>query len=286
MVNFLAIYFEAMISFSIAAIIFSMLEFIPDLKCNIQDGWWKNKSIRIDLLYFFMRPIFYVVLRYIPIIFICVVLLIFFPINQIYAYLIGGLGPLSRLSPLSQAILYFILSDLLMYWMHRIFHTNILWSIHIIHHSPIEVDWTTSYRFHPLNLALGPWLVTTLLLFLGISPKNIFWVAYIESVMSYFVHANLNITLGPLKYIFATPVFHRWHHTFTTEGGASNYGAVLACWDVLFGTFYFPVGQVPQRYGIENDPLNKNIFKQLFHPFIIFGKVLSRARDRAHLDIF
>ena len=42
---------------------------------------------------------------------------------------------------------------------------------HAIHHSAEDVDWTTAYRFHPVNLMLGPFLVDVLMLYVGVSPK-------------------------------------------------------------------------------------------------------------------
>lgn len=263
----ITLYYQAFWTLITAAIFFSIFAFIPRFKCNNQENWWKNKILRTDLLYFLIGPIFYIFLRYLPIFIICSFLFLFLPSNQIYAYVLGGMGPLSQLSPLSQGILYLILSDFFMYWIHRCFHASILWPIHIIHHAAQEVDWTTSYRFHPLNLAFGSWLVTSMFICLGISSTNILWVTYINGIMSYFVHANLNITFGPFKYIIATPVFHRWHHTRLADGGTSNYGAIFSFWDVVFGTFYLPGNCLPENFGIENCIVGENIFRQLIYPF-------------------
>ena len=51
------------------------------------------------------------------------------------------------------------------------------------------------------------------LLLAGISPNVMLWVGPFTTATSAFVHANLNWTLGPFKYVLASPVFHRWHHT-------------------------------------------------------------------------
>ena len=57
------------------------------------------------------------------------------------------------------------------------------------------------------------------MLLAGISPDAMVWLAPFTTFHSAFVHANLRWTLGPLKYVIATPVFHRWHHTGLDEGG-------------------------------------------------------------------
>lgn len=278
MESLVAIYYEACESFVTAALFFTILSLIPQFQCNEQEKWWKNKTVHADLFYFFTGPLFYLILRYLPILIVYTFLFMLLQPDQIYAYTLGGMGPLSRLSPLSQGVLYLILSDFLMYWIHRLFHVSILWPIHIIHHAAEDVDWTTSYRFHPLNLAFGSWLVTSMFICLGISSANILWVAYVQSIMSYFVHANLNITFGPFKYIIATPVFHRWHHTGFAEGGDSNYGAVFSFWDVVFGTFYLPVGSPPKNYGIDDYVLEENMFKQLIFPFVTITRAIFRIK--------
>jgi sterol desaturase/sphingolipid hydroxylase (fatty acid hydroxylase superfamily) len=81
------------------------------------------------------------------------------------------------------------------------------------------------------------------------------------------VHANLNWALGPLKYVVATPVFHRWHHTRPEEAGNANFGSLLSLWDVLFGTFRMPGNKLPLRYGIDEPGYPQGFLDQLAHPF-------------------
>ena len=85
---------------------------------------------------------------------------------------------------------------------------------------------------------------------------------------SAFVHANLNWTLGPFKYVLATPVFHRWHHTSPAEGGESNFAPTFAIWDLLFGTFYMPEGKLPETFGVDDPTFpTEGYLAQLIHPF-------------------
>lgn len=201
-----------------------------------------------------------------PVAIIALFLMLFMPVEEIYNGLANGWGPLSKFSPFTQCVIFLVLSDFLLYWGHRLFHLDFLWPTHAIHHSPTEVDWTAAYRFHPVNLMLGPWLVTTVLIFLGISAQNILFIAPIEVVMSFFVHANLHVTLGPLKYLIASPVFHRWHHTLKGELGTKNFGGIFSLWDVLFGTFYMPKDILPQVYGVFGATLPENYFGQIMYP--------------------
>jgi sterol desaturase/sphingolipid hydroxylase (fatty acid hydroxylase superfamily) len=129
------------------------------------------------------------------------------------------------------------------------------------------VDWTTAYRFHPVNMWLGSFLVTTIMLYLGVSPAVLLFLVPFDTTTAAFVHANLNWTLGPLKYVVATPVFHRWHHTSLDEGGNTNFAPLLAVWDVLFGTFYIPAHKLPSRYGIDEPAYPQGFLGQFVHPF-------------------
>lgn len=213
-------------------------------------------------------------------------LMLFLPIEEIYNWLINGWGPLSKFSPLTQCLIFLIFSDFLLYWGHRLFHTRALWPTHAIHHSPTDVNWTTAYRFHPINLMLGPWLVTTIFIFLGASPQNILYVAPIEVLMSFFVHANLNVTLGPLRYILATPVFHRWHHTIFGEIEAKNFGGIFSLWDVIFGTFSVPLDMLPQRFGAEGQLIKENYFAQILYPAQAAAHwVLTRTKVRTAKEL-
>ena len=83
------------------------------------------------------------------------------------------------------------------------------------------------------------------------------WVGPFTTFHSAFVHANLNWTLGPFKYVLATPVFHRWHHTSLEEGGNTNFAGTFPLWDLLFGTFRMPENRLPDdlRQGRTGDPV-------------------------------
>ena len=58
---------------------------------------------------------------------------------------------LARSLPLwAQVLAVFVITDVIQYWLHRAFHTGPLWPFHAIHHSAENVDWTTTFRVHPV----------------------------------------------------------------------------------------------------------------------------------------
>jgi sterol desaturase/sphingolipid hydroxylase (fatty acid hydroxylase superfamily) len=131
-----------------------------------------------------------------------------------------------------------------------------------------------------LNLCFGPFLVDVVMLYIGVSPTVLLFLVPFQVTIAVFVHANLNWTFGPLKYVVATPVFHRWHHTSPTEGGSRNFAPTFALWDVLFGTFHMPEGQLPQNYGVDDPQFPHDFLRQMIFPFRSrnagIGAVLAR----------
>ena len=111
-------------------------------------------------------------------------------------------------------------------------------------------------------------IVDVALLLAGISPNVMLWVGPFTTASSAFVHANLNWTLGPFKYVLAGPIFHRWHHTAADRGGSSNFAGTFPIWDILFGTFYMPNNELPDAYGIDDEHFPESFGRQLIYPFL------------------
>lgn len=246
---------------------FTALTLFSKWSCNPQRPWWRSRGLLTDICYWFVLPFFAPYVRIGLLITGATLIVWATSAKDVATYLNEGQGLLSGLSFWPQAIIYFIASDFLLYWVHRLFHGASLWRYHAIHHSSEDVDWTTAYRWHPINIWAGPLLVGVIMLLLGIAPAVVIFFAPIDTVIAVFVHANLNWTLGPLKYVVATPVFHRWHHTLPGEGGQKNFAPTFAFWDVLFGTFYMPEGRMPERYGVDDPEFPRGFFGQLVYPF-------------------
>jgi sterol desaturase/sphingolipid hydroxylase (fatty acid hydroxylase superfamily) len=249
------------------AVVFTALSLFSSQACNPGRTWWRNPGLVTDLCYLVAIPFLAPYMR------MCLMLLGATLVSgivtsqQVIDYFNRGRGPLAALSFWEQVLIYVIVSDFFLYWSHRIFHRTALWRFHAIHHSAEEVDWTTAYRFHPINLWLGPFLVTAIMLYAGVPPAVLLFLVPFDTATAAFVHSNLNWTFGPLRYVLASPIFHRWHHTPLEEVGNRNFGALLSLWDVVFGTFCMPQGQLPSRYGINDSHFPQGFIGQLVEPF-------------------
>jgi sterol desaturase/sphingolipid hydroxylase (fatty acid hydroxylase superfamily) len=235
--------------------------------CNPGRSWWHKRDLVTDLCYWFFIP---VITRFLRIGMLIVAAALVFQITTadgLIAFYENGHGPLAALPLIAQGIIFLIGEDIILYWTHRWFHGEKMWKYHAVHHSSEELEWISAARFHPVNLFLGSVAADVVMLFAGISPNVFLVIGPLTVAHSAFVHANLDWTLGPFKYVIATPVFHRWHHTAPDRGGEKNFAATFPILDVIFGTFYMPAGELPDHYGIVDRSFPPSFGAQLVHPF-------------------
>lgn len=178
----------------------------------------------------------------------------------------AGQGALARLPIWLQILLVLILSDIIQYWLHRLFHGRRLWPFHAVHHSSLDVDWITTFRVHPVNYVIYSTSVSALIVLVGFSPAALAILAPLNLAHAALVHANLNWTFGPFRYVLASPVFHRWHHVDDPELRDKNFAPTFPVLDLIFGTFHMPRGELPQVYGADGVPPT-GYLAQLAYPF-------------------
>jgi sterol desaturase/sphingolipid hydroxylase (fatty acid hydroxylase superfamily) len=185
-----------------------------------------------------------------------------------------GYGWLAGLPLWLQVIVLLMATDLAQYWLHRAFHGRALWAFHEVHHGAEEVNWTTAFRIHPVNYLLYNTSLAIAARLAGFSPNAFLLAAPIAFFSAAFAHANLNWTFGPLRYVIASPVFHRWHHTASPETRERNFAPMFPLWDLMFGTFHMPAGRRPSGYGVQGSP--RDIPSQLWRPFRPWAALLAK----------
>jgi len=243
--------------------------------CNEAKPWWQKRGLATDLGYWILSPIF---TRYLRIWVTVTVTIWLFHISdgmKIAEFYAHGHGPLSRLPLWVQALGYVVVTDFVLYWIHRGFHDGFLWKYHAVHHASEDVEWISAARFHPVNLALGTALVDVVALLGGISPDIFVVVGPFTTLTSGLVHANLNWTFGPLRYVFVSPVFHRWHHARAVCD--RNFASTFSLWDVMFGTYHMPAGELPKDYGIDDKEMPQGLMPQLVYPILQRGAPVPPA---------
>jgi sterol desaturase/sphingolipid hydroxylase (fatty acid hydroxylase superfamily) len=170
---------------------------------------------------------------------------------------------------------YLIVFEFFQYWYHRLSHEGrgrlgrFFWRAHIAHHLPDRVYVLMHAVFHPVNGALATMIIQAPLVVLGISPAAAFAATLLIGFQGLVSHFNVDIRAGWLNYVFIGTETHRCHHSASREE-AQNFGVILTIWDLVFGTFYYRPGIVPERIGVEHPevyPKAENIGRVLGLPF-------------------
>lgn len=158
------------------------------------------------------------------------------------------------------------LTDVVQYWVHRIFHqAPFLWKFHAVHHSAETMDWLAGSRMHVVEIVCLRGFTVIPMYVLGFEEAAL--KAYILYVFlhSTFIHANVRFDFGWLKQVIATPQFHHWHHGIEKEAIDVNFAVHFPLLDRVFGTLYLP-DKWPSGYGVGGQPVPKGYMKQFFYP--------------------
>jgi sterol desaturase/sphingolipid hydroxylase (fatty acid hydroxylase superfamily) len=185
------------------------------------------------------------------------------------AAILAGYGWAARLPLALQALVALVAMDFAQYWLHRLFHGRALWPFHAVHHSAEELDWTATYRIHPVNFVVYSAGALALIKLIGFSPATFLVMGPFNLVVGALVHANLDWTFGPLRWVIASPVYHRWHHVKDPNVHDRNFAPTFPIFDLMFGTYYMPKGVLPSDYGVEGAPTS--YLAQMIWPFQVIA---------------
>ncbi|MDT9001865.1 sterol desaturase family protein [Paucibacter sp. APW11] len=228
--------------------------------------WWRRPDLATDLAYYFLSSLLPSRLLALPLAALA---------WGLAAGLPPGWGDWSQALPAPpRFVLAFLVAECGFYWGHRAMHRwPLLWRLHLIHHSPAELDWLANTRAHPLDLVFTRLCGYVPLYLLGLAqggPGQLdtvpLLISLAGSVWGYLIHANLRWRWRPLQRLIATPAFHHWHHERLAPGQAAcNYAALLPLFDLLFGSYRVPAAW-PTRYGID-EIVAPDLAGQLVQPF-------------------
>jgi sterol desaturase/sphingolipid hydroxylase (fatty acid hydroxylase superfamily) len=168
------------------------------------------------------------------------------------------------LPELLHIVFFYVVMDMVSYWIHRLQHTSpFLWSFHRMHHSQQRLNVLTNFRFHFMD-QIGLALLRFVPLLL-VTPRR-FWASASLLIfgIELLTHSGFGWSLGPLGRVFVSPRFHEVHHSSDPVHFHHNFGMVFVFWDRLFGSEYR--GDVrPTRFGFPGVP--ESFFRQLGWPF-------------------
>lgn len=138
-------------------------------------------------------------------------------------------------------IVAFVLLDLCEYTYHVIMHKiDALWKFHLVHHSDLKVDVSTTIREHPGETFIRTCFLTLWVFLLGPVIGVLIIRQIFQSFSNIVAHTEFRLSDKANKVVglvFITPNLHHVHHHYQLPYTDCNYGDVLSIWDRLFGTF-------------------------------------------------
>jgi len=150
-------------------------------------------------------------------------------------------------------VLSLLVFDLLAYWVHRAqHHFEWWWQLHALHHSQRQLTMWSDNRNHLLDDLIRDVIVVIVARLIGTPPDQFITLVALTQLSESLQHANLKLWFGRFgERVWVSPRFHRRHHSVgighESHGkgtlGGTNFGVLLPCWDMLFGTANFE-----QRY--------------------------------------
>jgi sterol desaturase/sphingolipid hydroxylase (fatty acid hydroxylase superfamily) len=145
-----------------------------------------------------------------------------------------------------------------------------MWRLHAIHHSVERLYGFNGLMKHPLHQLLEATAGLLPLLVLGIPSEVAVLLAFAIAIQLLLQHSNVDMRVGPLRWIFAWAPLHRFHHMKYGRAGDVNFGLFFTLWDWLLGTgFYtenYRIGAGDLGIGCRPD-FPRDYMAQLFDPF-------------------
>jgi sterol desaturase/sphingolipid hydroxylase (fatty acid hydroxylase superfamily) len=149
---------------------------------------------------------------------------------------------------------------------HRAAHeVPLLWRFHRVHHSIRELDWLAANHLHPLDETFTRSVAVLPLYAMGFGRPTLGAFIVVITLQAIFIHANVRVNFGVLRWVIGTPLFHHWHHAREPQAYNSNYAGEFPALDALFGTLYLP-NRWPTQYGVD-DTEPEGYLRQLAWPF-------------------
>ena len=153
-----------------------------------------------------------------------------------------GIIQLVGASTLASVIITFLVLDFFGGWLVHITGHKVkwMWRFHVVHHADNNVDVTTGLRHHPVESVFRGVFFLAGVIVAGAPMYAVMIFQTLLILATQFTHANISLPKwldNALSFVLVSPNMHKVHHHYKQPFTDSNYGAVLAIWDRMLGTF-------------------------------------------------
>ena len=121
-----------------------------------------------------------------------------------------------------------------------------LWRFHLVHHTDLDLDITTAFRFHFGEMIGSIFYRGAAILLIGASPIMVLIYEIVFEAATQFHHSNIKLPFRfekALNYLIVTPRMHGIHHSMVKNEMDSNYSVVFSFWDRLHHTVRLNINQ-------------------------------------------
>jgi len=152
-----------------------------------------------------------------------------------------------------------LLLDLVSYGIHRLYHrVPLLWRLHRAHHSDLDIDATTSLRFH-----LGESVISVGVKAGSVAVLGVPWLGLVVYEMAFqivglYSHANVCLPDSAerrIRTVIISPQMHWIHHSRLRVDHNANFGAIFSGWDRVMGTYRVETRREDIPVGLDEYPL-------------------------------
>jgi sterol desaturase/sphingolipid hydroxylase (fatty acid hydroxylase superfamily) len=185
-----------------------------------------------------------------------------------------------------ELVLAVVALDAAIYLQHVAFHYQpLLWRLHRMHHTDLDLDVTSGNRFHPLEILISIAIKLCVVVAVGAPPTAVLIFEIVLNACAMFNHGNISLPLPLdqfLRLLLVTPDMHRVHHSVIPSETNSNFGFCLPWWDRLFRTYRDQpeAGHAAMTIGLSEfrEPARLMLHHLLMQPFITAPR---KERDTA-----
>ena len=158
-----------------------------------------------------------------------------------------GLNYLFEAPATIQAVITIFLLDYSNYIWHILLHKlPLLWRFHLVHHTDLDLDITTAFRFHFGELIGSIFFRGAAIFLIGASPVMVLIYEIMLEAATQFHHSNMKLPFEferVLNYLIVTPRMHGIHHSMIKRETDSNYSVIFSFWDRIHKTVSLNIHQ-------------------------------------------
>jgi fatty-acid desaturase len=181
-------------------------------------------------------------------------------------------------------IAWYVIYDFYVYLFHRVGHTALMWRFHKVHHTETSMNFTTTYRSHPIEFTSLTGIKIGLIILFG--PYYFILLAsdLIQALILFFGHSNIKLNARfeqILSKFIITPRYHLIHHTYQCD---RNYATGLTLWDRLSHSYSEPAWTTAEINNLHLG-LNPIDRKDSLKELLLINKLISYIKSSTFFDL-